>query len=42
MTSRECLDNIKKENPPVYCNEIEAGTCERYQARIDNYCRTAR
>jgi hypothetical protein len=39
MATKECLDNIRKQNPPVYCNEIEPGWCERLQATVNNYCR---
>jgi hypothetical protein len=39
MPSKQCLDNIKKENPPVCCDEIESGWCERFQEKINQYCR---
>jgi hypothetical protein len=41
MPSQACLDNIKKERPPVYCDDIVAGLCAEVQDKINKYCHQA-
>ncbi len=36
MGKAECLNNIKKEDPPVYCGDT---LCGRIQGKINNYCK---
>jgi hypothetical protein len=38
MPSQACLNNINKEKPPVYCDDIVKGLCERIQDKINRYC----
>src|SRR5882757_10847580 len=34
MATQSCLNNIKKEIPPVYCGDL----CGRIQGKINKYC----
>jgi hypothetical protein len=38
MPTQACCDNIKKETPPVYCDNIVPGLCGRIQDKINKYC----
>lgn len=38
MPAQACMDNIKRSDPPVYCNDIDTGYCDKIQAKINKYC----
>ncbi len=38
-TEPKCREEIRKRQPPVYCDEISAGYCQKVQVKIDQYCK---
>ena len=38
MPTQACLDAIKGQKPPVYCDTIVPGLCGRIQDKINEYC----
>lgn len=38
MPTQACLDNIRRMRPPVYCDDVSPGFCQKIQGDINQYC----
>ncbi len=39
MPTQACLDNVKRSDPPIYCDDIDPGHCGKIQDKINKYCK---